>query len=49
VSSSPSSPSRRGLAGLAGVTTRPAGHPEVGPHHQLPRSLHLLTIRLGRA
>jgi hypothetical protein len=39
----PASPSRGGLPGLAGVTTRPAGHPSGGVPPAVERQLHLLT------
>jgi hypothetical protein len=37
------SPSRGGLPGLAGVTTRPAGYPTGGAPPAAERQLHLLT------
>jgi hypothetical protein len=39
----PACPSRRGLPGLAGVTTRPAGYPRGGVPPAAERQLHLLT------
>jgi hypothetical protein len=37
----PASPSRGGLTGLAGVTTRPAGYPSGGDPPAVERQLHL--------
>jgi hypothetical protein len=42
----PASPSRGGLPGLAGVTTRPAGYPSGGLPPAVERQLHLLTLTL---
>ena len=39
----PASPSRGGMSGLAGVTTRPAGYPSSGVPPAVERQLHLLT------
>jgi hypothetical protein len=39
----PASPSRGGLPGLAGVTTRPAGFPSGGVPPAVARQLHVLT------
>jgi hypothetical protein len=39
----PASPSRGGLSGLAGVTTRPAGYPSGGVPPAVERQLQLTT------
>ena len=43
----PASPSRGGLSGLAGVTTRPARYPSGGVPPAVDRQLHLLTTTRG--
>jgi hypothetical protein len=41
------SPLARGLTGLAGVTTRPAGYPSGGVPPAVERQLHLLVLPSG--